>query len=303
MFKCSIRVMLCAGLVTAAGVCLGQMRDRETDVTPQHLKPRTPIDPAGPQGPQTLGDVVTGISSEAETGAEHLRGDVTLDVDQYLAGCLLTANEGEISICEMAANRAKRADVKKLAQEMADEHRPLSRQLQPLAGTESTTQGSEISAGDNVPGSDAAVRTDKMTDVVPQRPVGPERNPSLGSKPGDASATQNVARDASPRISQSVNQLADADRRIHQAVTKRIRSELEQQPEAQFDAAFLNCHAVAQIEMIGVAEVIQQQSPGRLAQIAQQASAVAEGDLKQVQQLLSRHPGATTDQSAKSPEK
>jgi predicted outer membrane protein len=228
---------------------------------------------------------------------------VTLDVDQYLAGCLLTANEGEISICEMAANRAKRADVKKLAQEMADEHRPLSRQLQPLAGTESTTQGSEISAGDNVPGSDAAVRTDKMTDVVPQRPVGPERNPSLGSKPGDASATQNVARDASPRISQSVNQLADADRRIHQAVTKRIRSELEQQPEAQFDAAFLNCHAVAQIEMIGVAEVIQQQSPGRLAQIAQQASAVAEGDLKQVQQLLSRHPGATTDQSAKSPEK
>lgn len=274
--------------LSMSGSAFAQIRGHETDAAPQHLKPRTPIDPAGPDAPQTLGDVVVGTSSEAESGGRiRPRVETAIDVDQFLAGCLLAANEGEIVICEMAANRAQTSEVKKLAQQMAEEHRPLSRQLQPLAGADTPTAAARMSTG-NLSGPDAGGHTDKMTDVVPQRPKGAEGN-RVGISPQPASQSEVAAEaEASLRPTDpSLNQLADADRRIHEAITKRLRSELEQQPAEQFDAAFLNAQAVAHVEMIGASEVIQQQSPGRLGQIAQQANALAEGHLKQVKELLS----------------
>jgi hypothetical protein len=158
-------------------------------------------------------------------------------------------------------------------------------------------------AGENLSGPDAGGHTDKMTDVVPQRPTGAEGN-RVGVSPKPASDSEDAAdAEASLRpTDQSLNQLADADRRIHEAITKRLRSELEQQPEDQFDTAFLNGQVMAHIEMIGSSEIIQQQSAGRLGQIAQQANALAEGHLKQVKQLLSKRPERGADQSAKTEE-
>jgi predicted outer membrane protein len=293
-------VCFVVALSMSGSACVAQIRGHETDAAPQHLKPRTPIDPAGPDAPQTLGDVVVGTSSEAEPGGENRRRvEMTFDVDQYLAGCLLAANEGEIAICEMAANRAQTSEVKKLAQQMVEEHRSLSRQLQPLAGSGARTAAARMAAGENLSGPDAGGHTDKMTDVVPQRPTGAEGN-RVGVSPKPASHSEDAAdAEASLRpTDQSLNQLADADRRIHEAIAKRLRGELEQEPAEQFDVAFLNAQAVTHIEMIGASEVIEQQSPGRLGQIAQQANALAEGQLKQVKKLLSERAGRGADQIA-----
>ena len=136
-----------------------------------------------------------------------------------------------------------------------------------------------------------------MTDLAPQQPA----RSQLGQIATGDKEKETVPVDLHPAApaNPSLNQLSDADRRIHQAITKRLRAELEQQTGDDFDTAYLHAQAVAHVEMIGATEVIQAQSPDKLGQIAQQAGAMAERHLKQVRQLLQSHSKESPDSAAK----
>jgi predicted outer membrane protein len=292
-------LLTCLATLVVTPLCLAQDRPRDDSPIAERLKPRTPIDPAGPDGPRTLGDVLVGTVPEAEsTGRPRSFSDATIDLDQFFAGCLLASSEGEIAISELAANRAKSSQVKEYAQQMVEEHRGLSRQLTPLATSDSTASSAvKITHGEPAAIAGEGNHQDKMTDLAPQRPA----RSQLGQIATGDKEKETVPVDLHPAdpTNPSLNQLSDADRRIHQAITKRLRAELEQQMGDDFDTAYLHAQAVTHVEMIGATEVIQTQSPDKLGQIAQQAGAMAERHLKQVRQLLQSHAKENRDSAAK----
>jgi predicted outer membrane protein len=294
----SITFLACAASLFLTTASLAQDRVRDDGPIAEHLKPRTPIDPAGPDAPRTLGDVLVGTATEAESPRGH--GPIAptaFDLDQFFAGCLLATNEGEIAISELAANRAKSSKVKEYAQQMVEEHRALSRQLMPLAASDLASRHPQLARSEPTAISEKGNHQDKMTDLPAQRP-----SRSLLDQAANEANMEPVDTNSIVPVNATLNQLSDADRRIHQAITKRLRTELEQQSGDDFDTAYLHAQAIAHIEMIGATEAIQAQSPDKLGRIAQQAGAMAERNLKQVRQFLQSRAKEGPDPAAKSQE-
>jgi predicted outer membrane protein len=319
LIKCLLQCLAIAAVI-APTTGLAQSPGPENAVIGRPHKQKIPVDPAGPQ---TVGDPITVADAGQELdGANGLNSSTSFSIDQFLAGRLWDANESEIVINEMAANRSHHPQVKEYAEQIVDELRSLSRQLQPLATPEAARATPNMGARKTVSAPDTAASPDKLAELRSQRPNGSDidqesakRHPLLETNPsGPSNAFAEVTLPASaerpnpeadwhdpaePRSPQEdsyqyINQLTDMERRIREGFAKRLRAELEQQTGDDFDASYLQAQVVLQVEAIATAEAIQQQSSGSLGRIAQQAAAMAERHLKQAEQLLQERAGNTS---------
>ncbi len=71
-----------------------------------------------------------------QTSGTAIEGQSGQSIDNQFAACLLQANEGEIKLGKLAAERAESKDVKEFADQMVKDHSALAEKLEHIVGTQ-----------------------------------------------------------------------------------------------------------------------------------------------------------------------
>jgi predicted outer membrane protein len=216
-------------------------------------------------------------------------------VEKHLAGCLLIKNNAEIEINEFAQQQAQNPKVKQFAQQMVQDHKQLSEELQKVAGSSYGTTGSgtrteyererETSSTTRLPGSSAAGQPIPPTGTTTATNENVNRNENT-----NASVTVTTGPNAE---SGALMQLAEIDKKIVQHCTQALREELQQKAGAEFDECYLGSQIGAHMQMLSALEVIGQESQGELKQVAQQAHGTVQQHLEHAKQLAKELKGAS----------
>jgi predicted outer membrane protein len=243
-----------------------------------------------------------GISAEAEDRATDQAGQVQIDqtrqqgqqytaqfrgtqrtagqdeeVQRFLATCLLEKNKAEVELGKFAQQQAQNPQVKEFAQRMAQEHQQLVQKLQPLAGM----QGARTSAAGQIDARRQPADTTRLPGSPGAGQLNPEANQNLTA--GRAAGQQNPA----------LNEIAQIERQITERHKEAVREELEQKQGAEFDKCYLGAQIGGHMHMLAALEVIEQQGPDQLRQIAQQARPGVEQHLEQAKQLMKQLEGGS----------
>ena len=202
-------------------------------------------------------------------GAQSTAGNQSQEVERFLANCLLAKNQAEIEIGELAQQQAQTPEVKEFAQKMVQDHRQLVRQLQPVAGNQAAGSGGA--------------------------------SPSLDATgQDDASRTTATARTADSNS--AVNQLIEIERQITERHKEALRDELQQKQGVEFDKCFVGGQIAGHMHMLAALDVLQQQGPEQLQQIAAQAQPKVQEHLDHAKQLMKQlEGGAATNSQAERP--
>ena len=203
-------------------------------------------------------------------GNQQNAGSQSQDVQRYVAGCLLFKNQAEVEMAEFAQQKAETPEVKEFAQKMVQDHGKLVQQLQKMAGTQ---------AGDRA----GATVTSEAA--------------------GQNAADQNTANRTADKNS-AVDQLLAMERQITERCTQMAREELEQKDGAEFDKCYITAQIGGHMHMLAALEVIQQQGPEQLQQLAQQAHPQVQKHLDHAKQIIKQLEGeadATGSREARQP--
>lgn len=212
-------------------------------------------------------------------------------VTQFLAACLLAKNEAEVELGQLAQQQSQNPQVKQFAQKMVQDHRQLVQKLQPLAGAQASPSLGTTSQFD---AQRSAADTTRL--------------------PGSPGAGQPTTRDTASDLSRNINQDIDTDRgpgqqnaafselaQIERQITERhqqaVRDELQQKQGAEFDKCYVGVQVAGHMHMVAALEVIEQQGPDQLRQIAQQARPTVEQHLEHAKQLIKQLEGSGSNPS------
>jgi predicted outer membrane protein len=220
-------------------------------------------------------------------GETTAAGGANQEVEKFIANCLLTKNQAEVELSQLAAQRAQNPQVKEFAQQMVKEHQQLIQQLQPLAGMQA---GATERTSRTVVGATEDPNRVRTGDAAPD-----------AQAPGATTTTRTDVRTTGGSPNAAISQLIQIDRQIVDRQTEAARSELDQKQGAEFDKAFVGCAIGAHMHMNAALEVIGQQGEGKLSQIAQQAQPTVQQHLdhaKQLMQDLEQGAGAATGSRA-----
>jgi predicted outer membrane protein len=202
--------------------------------------------------------------NQANAGAQRQ------DVQRYIVGCLLSKNQAEVEIAEFAQQQAQTPEVKEFAQKMVQEHGKLVQQLQKLASTK-TGDRAGTTATREVAGQDAA----------------------------DQNATNRTSSNNS-----AIDQLLTLERQITERCTQAAREELQQKQGVEFDKCYMAAQIGGHMHMLAALEVIQQQGPEQIQQVAQQAHPKVKQHLDHAKQIMKQLEGdadATGSRAARQP--
>jgi putative membrane protein len=191
------------------------------------------------------------------------------DVQKFLAGCLLSKNQAEVEIAEFAQQQAQSPEVKEFAQKIAQDHGKLVQQLQQVAATQ--------------PG--------ERAEAAPLR-----------TETGQADTARTTP--ANRADSAAVDQLLAIERQITERCTQMAREELQQKQGVEFDKCYIGSQIGGHMHMLAALEVIQQQGPEQLKQIAQQAQPNVQKHLDHAKQIMKQLEGdasATGSRAARQP--
>jgi predicted outer membrane protein len=190
--------------------------------------------------------------NQANTGAQ------SKDVQRYIAGCLLSKNKAEVEMAEFAQQKAETPEVKEFAQKMVQDHGKLVQQLQGLAGTQAGAQ----------------------TGISQQRETS-----------GQVDAEQTTTANRTADKNSPVDKLLALERQITERCTQMAREELEQKQGVEFDKCYMSAQIGGHMQMLAALEVIQQQGPEQIQQIAQQAHPKVKQHLDHAKQLMKQLEG------------
>ena len=199
------------------------------------------------------------------------------EVQQFLASCLLTKNKAEVELAQFAQQQAQNPQVKQFAQRMVEDHQQIVQKVQPLAGK----QGTRTDASGQF---DAQRQTSDTTRLPGSPGAGqPDRDANQSLTAGRTAGQQNAA----------IKELAQIDRQITQRYFDAVREDLQQKQGAEFDKCYLASQIGGHMHMLAALEVIQQQGPDQLRQIAQQAQPKVQQHLEHAKQLMKQLEGSS----------
>jgi hypothetical protein len=149
---------------------------------------------------------------------------------------------------------------------LAQDHSQLVQKLQPLAGDQSE-QSAARRPGLN--------ETSQAPDAAGQI--------DASSRPGQDAAGQIDA----------LHQLAALEKQIGERCKQNLREELEQKQGAEFDKCYVGSQIAGHMESVAKLEVLQQQGPDQIKQLAQQALPKVQQHLDHAKQLMKKLEGAS----------
>jgi predicted outer membrane protein len=115
--------------------------------------------------------------------------------------------------------------------------------------------------------------------------------PSLNGAQNDtdrASSATNAAAGNS-----AVNELMSIEKQIAQRCLQNAKEEMQQKQGAEFDKAYIGSQIGGHMEMLAALQVLEQQGPDQVKQIAQQAQPTVQKHLDQAKQLMQQLEGAS----------
>jgi len=190
-------------------------------------------------------------------GDQAKGGAQSQDVQRYVAGCLLSKNQAEVEMAEFAQQKAQTPEVKEFAQKMVQDHGKLVQQLQKLAGAQS----------------------------------GERTQPAASREGARQNAADQNATNRTADNNSAVDQLLAMERQITERCTQAAREELEQKQGAEFDKCYIGAQIHGHMQMLAALEVIQQQGPEQLQQVAQQAQPKVQMHLDHAKQIMKQLEG------------
>jgi len=217
-------------------------------------------------------------------GANHAGGNQA-DVQRYIVGCLLTKNQGEVEMGQFAQQQSQNQQVKEFAQQMVQDHGKLVQQLQQLSGKQ-TTAAENNDRDSASPSREAAGQTNTVGDAA----IANHRSDNT-IRAGEGGAGGNSA----------VDQLMAIERQISQQCLQNAKEELQQKKGVEFDKCYIGSQIDGHMQMLAALEVLQQQGPDQVKQIAQKAKPDVQKHLdhaKQIMQQLEGASGSTTNERA-----
>jgi predicted outer membrane protein len=195
-------------------------------------------------------------------GDQAKAGASNQEVQRYIAGCLAAKNQAEVEMGKFAQQQSQNPEVKEFAQMLVQDHTKLVQQLQALSGNQ---------AGNNATSS------------------------TLLSEAGqdDAAASTTTTNAANRQIggNSAVDQLLALDRKIVEKCTQSAKDALQQKQGAKFDKAYVGSQIHGHMQMLSTLEVLQQQGPEQIQQIAQQAHPKVKQHLDHAKQIMKQLEG------------
>jgi predicted outer membrane protein len=207
------------------------------------------------------------------------------EVQRFLASCLLQQNKAEVEIGEIAQQQAQNPEVKQFAQRTVKDHQQLVQKLQPLAGAQASAGATYRTSGQN----DAQRRASDTTQL-----------PGAGQTSANQSLTANRP---TGQQNAALNEIAQIERQIGERCLQAMREELQQKQGAEFDKCYVGSQVGGHMHMLAALEVLEQQGPDQLKQVAQDARPTVEQHLQQAKQLMKQleGSGSTASQAERQP--
>jgi predicted outer membrane protein len=213
------------------------------------------------------------------------------EVEQYFATCLLKQNEAEVEIAQFAQQQTQNPEVKQFAQMLVQDHRQLIQKLQPLAG--------QHGARSNAPSLGAQSQTDA------------QRQASDTTRLPGASAAGQPNRNVNQNLTgiheagqpnAALHEVAQIQEKIGERCVQALREELQQKEGAEFDKCFVGSQVSGHMHMLAELEVLEQQGPDQVKQIAQQARPKVQQHLEHAKQLMKQlESSSPTSQAERQP--
>lgn len=204
-------------------------------------------------------------------GTSPTGGTQEQQVERYLAGCLLTNNQAEIEIAQIAQKQSQNPEVKQFAEMLVKDHGELTQKLQQLAGSQ---HGNRADGQNDVDRDRNAADTSRAPGAnVTDQARDTNENPSLN--PGNRADAGGGA----------FMQLAAINKKIAERCTQATKEELQSKSGAQFDECFVGTQIGGHMHMLAALEVIGEESQGQLRQVAEDAKPKLQQHLEQAKQL------------------
>lgn len=237
--------------------------------------------PAQNDDAQDADQIRPGQQHTAQFRGTQAAGSQNEAVERFLATCLLEKNKAEVELAKFAQQQAQNPEVKKFAQRMAQDHQQIVQKLQPLAKQD----GAQTSAT-------GQLDTQRQASDTTRLPGSPGAGqPSRDTNRGLTSAATDGQQNA------PIMQLAQIERQIIERHKEAVREELQQKQGAEFDKSYVASQIAGHVHMLAALEVIEQQGPDQLRQIAQQARPNVQEHLDHAKQLKKQLEGSGSSRS------
>jgi predicted outer membrane protein len=197
--------------------------------------------------------------NRADAGAQ------TQEIQRYLVGCMLAKNQAEVELSKFAQQQTQSPEVKEFAQMLVQDHGKFIQKLQQLAGDQTTTIG-------NQPG---------------ERTQPAENREAVSQNAAELNAANRAASSNS-----AVDQLLTLEKQIVERCAQSARDELQQKQGVEFDKCYVGSQVAGHMQMLAALEVLQEQGPEQIQQIAQEAQPNVQKHLVHAKQILKQLEGA-----------
>jgi predicted outer membrane protein len=188
-------------------------------------------------------------------------GGQNQQLQQFIASCLLAKNKAEVEFAQLAQQESQNPQVKEFAQMLVQDHSQLVQKLQPLAGEQGAATRPGLSDTSRTPGATGQI--------------------DASQRPGQT-ASQHDA----------LHKLASLEKQIGERCKENLREELQQKQGAEFDKCYVGSQIAGHMDSVAKLEVLQEQGPEQVKQLAQQALPKVQQHLEHAKQLMKQLEGA-----------
>lgn len=211
--------------------------------------------------------------------------------DAFLATWVLTMNNNEVSLSQLAQQKAQNAEVKAFAQKMVSDHQGAAQKLQPFAGTSGISSGSIGGAtgpgGERVSGTNP---TGRPTEGAAQTPTGSGQTgrPVEGGQTGRPVEASSGGTDSTGNF----NHIAVVQEVGRQCLAS-SQKELEQKQGLEFDRCYMGMAVGMHMGMNDLLTVFQNHASGELKTALADAQRTVQQHLEEAKQIAKRLEGAS----------
>jgi putative membrane protein len=238
----------------------------------QREQPAAAVDQLDPQAPaagQTERSTTTRREYTANFRGTPANAASQQDVQRYIVSCLLAKNQAEVELGKFAQQQSQSPEVKEFAQMLVQDHGKLIQKIQQIAQARADAAGGQ-----------------------PAIQPGERTRPAAGRDAAGQNAAELDATNRAAGGNSAVDQLIALEQQIVEHSTQAAKEDLQQKQGAEFDKCFVGSQIVGHAKMLSALEVLQQQGPEAVQQLAQQAQPNVQKHLDHAKQLMKQLEGA-----------
>jgi predicted outer membrane protein len=250
-----------------AGYVVAQQEQQEQEIQREQPAAVDQLDAPGPAAGQTDRSKATRREYTANFRGNPANAGAQQDVQRYIVGCLLAKNQAEVEMGKFAQQQSQSPEVKEFAQMLVQDHGKLIQKIQQVARA------------------DAA-------DGQPTAQPGDRTRPAAGREAAGQNAVELDATNRAAGNNSAVDQLIALEQQIVERSTQSAKEDLQQKQGAEFDKCYVGSQIVGHAHMLSALEVLQQQGPEAVQQLAQEAQPGVKKHLEHAKQLMKQLEGA-----------